>query len=57
MLEPMRDDILKTRAVIIQGCMLMASAYRDSVIKKMKLGVNVSSSEFKIAYEILKTEL
>lgn len=57
LLDSMEADIVTTRGVLIQACMLAVTGYFASIQKRVQKGELIHTKEFKYAYEILKTEL
>ena len=57
MLDAMESDLLTARAVTLQACMLAITGYFASIQKKVQDGKEIYAKEFKIAYEIYKTEM
>lgn len=57
MLDAMEQDIMTTRTITMQACMLAITGYLLSLKKRIDAGEQVSEKEFKTAYEIFKTEI
>ena len=57
LLDAMEDDLMVTRAVTMQACMLAVTGYFQSIQKRVKEWKEIYTKEFKVAYEILKTEM
>ncbi|MCP3681101.1 MAG: hypothetical protein GY861_00285 [bacterium] len=57
LLDSMEDDLVATRAVTLQACMLAITGYFQSIQKRVKEGKEIYTKEFKTAYEIYKTEM
>ena len=57
MLDSMENDLVTSRAVTLQACMLAITGYFASIQKRVKEGKEIYTKEFKSAYEIYKTEM
>jgi hypothetical protein len=57
MLDSMENDLVTSRAVTLQACMLAITGYFASIQKRVKEGKEIYTKEFKAAYEIYKTEM
>ena len=53
----MEDDLITTRAVTLQACMLAITGYFASIQKRVRKGEQIHTKEFKYAYDIYKTEM
>lgn len=57
LLNSMENDLLATRSVALQACMLAITGYFQSIAKRVQAGKEIYTKEFKYAYEIYKTEM
>lgn len=57
LLDSMENDLLVSRQLTLQACMMAITWYRESLQKRIKAGDAITDKEFKVAYDIYKTEM
>ena len=57
LLDSMENDLLVTRKVTLQACMLAITGYFNSIQKRVAEGKEIYTKEFKYAYDVYKTEM
>ena len=57
LLDSMENDLLVSRQMTLQACMLAITGYRQSLQERVKAWLPIGEKEFKTAYDIYKTEM